>query len=168
MPQAPCSPGETRPAIRDHQGKQHNLPLAQKEVPGSQQNTHSITGFAQGVARTTWPVASEKASLTQHRSQLTGPCRPTVLRIQALRSLWTPESTPRAVLAVPHTVPPTASCFTGSSVVELSPRRGCCLPCLPPDRRPPDGWSCPIYLGALRAWHTADAEYMFLNQFERD
>ena len=50
------------------------------------------------------------------------------------------------------------SCFTGLSVVELSPGRGCRLPCLPPDRRPPDGWSCPIYLGALRAWHTVDAE----------
>lgn len=41
MPQAPCSPGETRPANGYHQGKQHSPPLAQKEIPGSQSKTHT-------------------------------------------------------------------------------------------------------------------------------
>lgn len=163
MPQAPCSPGETRPANRDHQGKQHNLPLAQKEVPGSQQNTHSITCFAQGgqdhMACGVRKSQPDSAQITTHQALQTRRAEDTgaPLPVDAgEHPRGSAGCSSHCSSKSPLSLSP--SCFTGLSVVELSPGRGCRLPCLPPDRRPPDGWSCPIYLGALRAWHTVDAE----------
>ena len=144
MPQASCSPGKTRPANGHHQGKQHNPPLAQKEVPGSQSKTHMVLPasprggqdhMACGVRR----IQPDSAQMATHGASQTR----RTLRIQALSSLWTSESIPGAVLAVPHAVPPTAQLslsppwFTGLSAMELSPGRGGRLPLSPARPRAP-------------------------------
>lgn len=131
MPQAPCSPGETRPANGYHQGKQHTLPSPRKKSQEVRaKHTHSGQDrTARGVRRS----QPDSAQITTHGASQT--CR--ALRMQALSSLWPSESIPRAVLAVPREVPPTAppslspSWFTGSSTMELSPGRGCRLPLSP-------------------------------------
>ena len=121
-PQRPlaCSRGPSRSALNH---KLHASPRGGQD--------HMACGV-----RRIQPDSAQMATYGASRTRRT-------LRIQALSSLWTSESIPGAVLAVPHAVPPTARLslsppwFTGSSAMELSPGRGGRLPLSPARPRAP-------------------------------